>query len=75
MDNDKIETILKALRSIPHVEIIRLGSRTPAVLPMRITPDLINMLRKYHPIYIATHFNHAKEITPESKKACTLLAE
>jgi len=75
MDNDKIETILKALRSIPHVEIIRLGSRTPAVLPMRITPDLINMLRKYHPIYIATHFNHAKEITPESKKACTLLAD
>jgi len=75
MSDEKIEQIVKALRSIPHVEIIRLGTRTPVVLPMRFTPDLIKMLQKYQPIYIATHFNHAKEITPESTKACTMLAD
>jgi len=75
MSNSNIEVILKALRSIPHVEIIRIGTRSPVVLPMRITPSLVKMLRKYHPIYILTHFNHAKEITPESKKACTMLVD
>ena len=75
MSDKKIEEILKALRAIPHVEIIRIGSRMPVVLPMRITPGLIKMLRKYHPLYIATHFNHAKEITPESTRACALLAD
>ncbi|MDY7031171.1 MAG: lysine 2,3-aminomutase [Thermodesulfobacteriota bacterium] len=75
MSDAKIEFILKELRSIPHVEIIRLGTRSPVVLPMRITTGLIKTLRKYHPIYILTHFNHAKEITPESKKACTMLAD
>ncbi|MBE9546012.1 MAG: lysine 2,3-aminomutase [Proteobacteria bacterium] len=75
MTDAKLEKILGALRSIPHVEIIRIGTRTPVVLPMRITPGLIKMLRKYHPIYIATHFNHAKEITPESKHACAMLAD
>lgn len=73
--NDKIEHILKTLRAIDHVEIIRLGTRLPVVLPMRIQPDLIKMLRKYHPIYISTHFNHPKEITKESTKACTMLAD
>ena len=71
----KLESILKLLRSVPHVEIIRIGTRTPVVLPMRITPGLIKMLRKYHPIYICTHFNHAREITPESTKACSMLAD
>ncbi len=74
MSNSKIEKVLKALRDIPHVEIIRLGTRTPVVLPMRITPSLVRMMKKYHPVYISTHFNHVKEITPESEKACTMLA-
>lgn len=75
MTDDKLEPILKSLRSIPHVEIIRLATRLPVVMPMRITPALIRMLRKYHPLYIATHFNHAKEITPPAKKACEMLAD
>ncbi|MBU0991340.1 MAG: lysine 2,3-aminomutase [Proteobacteria bacterium] len=75
MSDEKIEKILKGLRAIPHVEIIRIGTRTPVVLPMRITPSLIKMLRKYHPLFISTHFNHAKEITPESSRACTMLAD
>ncbi len=75
MSNEKIEAVLKELRLISHIEIIRIGTRVPVVLPMRITPSLIKMLRKYHPIYISTHFNHAKEITPESRKACTMLAD
>ncbi len=75
MSDSKIEAILKALRAIPHIEIIRLGTRMPVVLPMRVTPALVRMLRKYHPLYIATHFNHAKEITSASTKACSMLAD
>ncbi|MCF6281678.1 MAG: lysine 2,3-aminomutase [Candidatus Polarisedimenticolaceae bacterium] len=75
VSNKKLEHVLKSLRAISHVEIIRIGSRLPVVLPMRITPSLIKMMRKYHPIYISTHFNHVKEITPESAKACTMLAD
>lgn len=70
-----LEKILKRLRAIPHVEIIRLGSKMPCVLPHRITPKLVKMLRKYHPIYLNTHFNHPWEITEESRKACELLAD
>lgn len=69
-----LEKILKRLRSIPHIEIIRLGTKMPCVLPHRITPKLCEMLKKYHPIYINTHFNHPWEITPESTKACEMLA-
>lgn len=68
-----LERILKRLRSIPHVEIIRLGTKMPCVLPQRITPKLVEMLKKYHPIYINTHFNHPWEITEESTKACEML--
>lgn len=70
-----LEKILKGLREIPHIEIIRLGTKMPCVLPQRITPKLTKMLRKYHPIYINTHFNHPWEITPEAKKACEMLAD
>ena len=70
-----LEKILSRLREIKHVEIIRLGTKMPCVLPQRITPNLVNMLKKYHPIYINTHFNHPWEITPESTKACTMLAD
>ncbi len=70
-----LEYIIKNLREIPHVEIIRLGSRTPVVLPQRITDDLVNMLKKYHPIWLNTHFNHPKEFTPEAKEAIRKLAD
>jgi len=70
-----LEKILQRIRAIPHIEIIRLGSKMPCVLPQRITPKLVNMLKKYHPIYVNTHFNHPWEITPESSKACQMLAD
>ncbi|HHX12356.1 MAG TPA: KamA family radical SAM protein, partial [Clostridiales bacterium] len=74
VSDDVLEYIISKLREIPHVEIVRLGSRTPVVLPQRITEDLVNMLKKYHPIWLNTHFNHPNEITPESKEACERLA-
>jgi len=70
-----LEKILKRLRKIEHIEIIRLGTRMPVVLPQRITPNLCNMIKKYHPIYVNTHFNHPWEITDESSRACELLAD
>lgn len=73
--DEMLDWMLGALRKIPHVEIIRLGSRTPVTLPQRITPNLVNVLKKYHPIFVNTHFNHPREITPEAKKACEMLAD
>ena len=70
----KLEYIISRLRAIPHVEIIRLGTRTPVVCPQRITPELCDMLKKYHPVWLNTHFNHPNEVTAESKKACEMLA-
>ena len=70
----KLEYIISRLRAIPHVEIIRLGTRTPVVCPQRITPELCEMLKKYHPVWLNTHFNHPNEITPESSRACEMLA-
>ena len=70
-----LEKILIRLREIKHIQVIRLGSKMPCVLPQRITPQLVNMLKKYHPIYCNTHFNHPWEITEESKKACGLLVD
>ncbi|TCO78748.1 lysine 2,3-aminomutase [Marinisporobacter balticus] len=75
VSDETLEYIIKKLREIPHVEIVRLGSRTPVVLPQRITPELVNMLKKYHPIWLNTHFNHSKEVTPIAAKACALLAD
>jgi len=75
IEDDKLEYIFKKLREIPHVEIVRLGSRTPVVMPMRITDDLVNMLKKYHPVWLNTHFNHPNEITPEAAEACRKLAD
>ena len=69
-----LEKILIRLREIKHIEIIRLGTRMPVVLPQRITPKLCNMLKKYHPIYVNTHFNHPWEITEESTRGCEMLA-
>lgn len=70
-----LEKILARLRQIKHIEIIRIGSKMPCVLPHRITPQLCDMLKKYHPIFLNTHFNHPWEITPESSKACEMLAD
>lgn len=70
----KLESIIQKLRAIPHVEIIRIGSRTPVVCPQRITDSLTEMLKKYHPIWLNTHFNHPKEITPDSIAACEKMA-
>jgi len=74
LPDDRIEYVLKELRKIPHVEIIRIGSRVPVVMPQRITDELVEMLKKYHPLYLNTHFNHSREITRESKAACEKLA-
>ncbi len=75
ISDDRLEYIIKSLREIPHVEIIRIGTRVPVVMPQRITDELCTMLKKYHPIWINTHFNHPKELTPESKKALSKLAD
>ena len=75
VEDDVLEYIIKNLRAIPHVQIVRLGSRTPVVCPQRITEDLANMLKKYHPIWLNTHFNHPKEVTPEAAEACRKLAD
>ena len=73
--DERLEYIIAKLREIPHVEIVRIGSRTPVVLPQRITPELCNMLKKYHPIWLNTHFNHPNEITEEAAAACARLAD
>ena len=75
ISNEKLEYIISELRKIDHVEIVRIGSRTPVVMPQRITPELVNMLKKYHPIWLNTHFNHPSEITKESAEACARLAD
>ncbi|MBC7349369.1 MAG: KamA family radical SAM protein [Candidatus Aminicenantes bacterium] len=73
--DDKLEAILSQVHSIPHVEIVRIGSRVPCFLPQRITDKLVNMLKKYHPLYLNVHFNHPDEITPEAARALNLLAD
>ena len=70
-----LEYVLGKLRAIPHVEIIRIGTRAPIVLPQRITPQLCNMIKKYNPVYINVHFNHPLEITKHSAMACEMLAD
>jgi lysine 2,3-aminomutase len=75
METSKLENIIKRLREIPHVEIIRIGSRVPVVMPQRIDDEFINMLKKYQPIWFNTHFNHPKELTSEAFKALSKLAD
>jgi len=71
----RLDELLGRLRAIDHIEFIRIGTRVPVFLPMRITPELIQTMRKYHPIWLSIHFNHPREITPEVKQACTMLAD
>lgn len=75
LSDDRLEWVLSRLRRIPHVEIIRIGTKVPAVLPQRITPKLVKMLRRYHPLWMSLHFIHPDECTPESSRACNMLAD
>jgi lysine 2,3-aminomutase len=75
LSTERLDWILTRLRKIPHVEIIRLGTRVPVVLPMRIDDELTGMLRRHHPLFVNTHFNHAKEITPLARRACERLVD
>jgi lysine 2,3-aminomutase len=75
MDTPTLERLLEAIRSVPSVELIRIGTRTPVVLPMRITSELTTMLKKFQPIWINTHFNHPQELTPEAIAACGALVD
>jgi lysine 2,3-aminomutase len=70
-----LEWLLAHLRRIRHVELIRIGTKTPVVLPQRITPALLKMLKRYHPLWISIHATHPDELTPETAKACTQLAD
>src|SRR5574341_437558 len=70
-----LERVLKALRTIPHLELIRIGSRVPGSLPQRITPKLCEIVKKSHPLYMNLHFNHPDELTPAVTAACGLLAD
>ena len=74
-EDDHLESILAKVRKVPHVEIVRIGTRVPVTLPQRITPSLTSMLKKYHPLWISIHFSHPKEITKEVRRACAMLAE
>ena len=75
LSDECLEDILIRLRKLSHVEIIRIGSRAPVTLPDRITLKLCRMLKRYHPLYVITHFNHPLEITPQSSKACIQLVD
>lgn len=74
LDDGSLELILSRLRAIRHVAVIRIGTRVPVTMPSRVTHDLCNIFKKYHPLYINTHFNHPAELTEQSAQACTLLA-
>ncbi|MDD2237155.1 MAG: KamA family radical SAM protein [Kiritimatiellae bacterium] len=75
MEDARLDELLDALRSIAHVEIIRIGTKMPAALPQRITPWLLEVLKKYHPLWMVIHFTHASELTPECAAACGCLAD
>ncbi|MCC6581221.1 MAG: KamA family radical SAM protein [Phycisphaeraceae bacterium] len=75
LNDDKLDWILTRLREIPHLEFLRIGTKMPAVLPQRITPQLVKMLRKHHPLWMSIHFTHPDECTPEAFRACARLAD
>ncbi len=75
LDEDRLEYVLSRLKSIPHLEFIRIGTKQPVVQPMRVTPALTKMLRRYHPIWMSLHFTHPDEVTPEVAEACGRLAD
>ncbi|MCX5704943.1 MAG: KamA family radical SAM protein [Candidatus Omnitrophica bacterium] len=75
LEGEELENLLQKVRSISHVEFLRIGTRIPVTLPQRVTEDLVNMLKKYSPIWMSIHFNHPKEITKRCKIACDMLSE
>jgi lysine 2,3-aminomutase len=75
LSDDKLEWLLTRLRAIKHVELLRIGTKVPAVLPQRITPALVRMLKRLHPFWMSVHFMHPNELTPEVKRACARLAD
>lgn len=75
MADDRLEALLAALRAIPHVEFLRIGTKVPAVLPQRITPKFVEMLKRYHPLWMSIHFMHPNEVTPEVSEALNRLAD
>jgi lysine 2,3-aminomutase len=75
LDNDRLEEILSRLRAIPHIELLRIGTRVPVTLPQRITPSLVRMLKKFHPLMMSIHFTHPKEISDPVRRACNELAD
>jgi lysine 2,3-aminomutase len=75
LSDEKIDWLINNIKKNEHIKIIRIGTRIPATLPMRITPELANILSKHSPVWISTHFNHPAELTNESEKACKLLVE
>ncbi len=75
MADDRLEWLLERLHKIPHIEFVRIGTKVPAVLPQRITPTLVRMLRRYSPLWMSIHFMHPSEVTPEVAEACGRLAD
>jgi lysine 2,3-aminomutase len=75
LENERLEEILSRLRTLPHIELLRIGTRAPVTLPQRITGGLVRMLKRYHPLMISIHFTHPKEITDAVKRACNELAD
>lgn len=75
MSDSRIDFLLSRLRKIRHVEIIRIGTKVPVVLPQRITPELVRIMKRYHPLYISIHFIHPDELTRETSIACQMLAD
>jgi len=75
LSDEKLEWLLSRLRAIPHVELLRVGTKVPAVLPQRITPALVRMLKRYHPFWMSLHFTHPDELTPEVAWVCARLAD
>jgi len=75
LSTERLEELLEGIRQVPHVEIIRIGTRIPVCLPMRVDEALARALRRFAPLFVVTHFNHAKEITTEARAACELLVD
>lgn len=75
LSDERLEAILSGLRAVPHVQVLRVATRAPVTCPMRVTDDLAQMLRRHAPLFVITHFNHPKEVTPESRAACETLVD
>lgn len=75
LTDDRLAEILSQLRAIAHVQVIRIHSRMPSTLPQRITPRLVSLLSRFHPLYLVTHFNHPRELTPQAARACAGISD